>query len=153
MDELKTYVHDSDIKLITYGFDAEKPHYSKYGLVSKNDTTSKTPKQLYVDGDCRVLYNHPDGYRCEYTLKNGYLHSFNDEPAEIEIYDNGEYAKTWYTDGIIDRENGPADVFFEYGVMRNVFYIDGEWIGEIEDFIDDPYISDDFKIEMVLKYG
>ena len=60
----------------------------------------------------------------EYTLKNGYLHSFNDKPAVIERAVEDEWnkhsisGKKWYFDGELHRSSGPAEI--EYGEQTGV---------------------------------
>jgi len=60
----------------------------------------------------------------EYTLKNGYLHSFNNKPAVVERAVDDDWnkynivGKKWYLDGRIHRSSGPAVI--EYGERTDV---------------------------------
>lgn len=80
-----------------------------------------------------------------YTICNGILQSFNDEPAVWSNY--GNYL--WFHKGIIHRETGPA-ILNTSGSC--IFYMNNEKI-TLNEFIVKSSISDEQKIELVLKYG
>lgn len=100
---------------------------------------------VYRDVTGKVIV-YTDGVKSRYyTIYNGVLQSFNDEPAVWTNY--GNYL--WFHKGIIHRETGPAvlNSSGDYG-----FYLNEEKI-TMNEFIVKSTISDEEKLELVLKYG
>lgn len=100
------------------------------GVVNFNGTI------LYDDTNRKVLHNNNDGgvvnftgiiqafYKetnetvSIYSFKNGFLHSYDGNPAEIT-----PYVKKWYFDGNLHREDGPAIVHNSNNEMFKSSYI------------------------------
>jgi hypothetical protein len=55
---------------------------------------------------------------------NNNLHSFNDNPA---VYSKDGKVKKWYKNGILHRDEGPADIFITNTSKRFSYYKDGEF--------------------------
>ena len=107
----------------------------KYNIIHFNDTCENsilTPYELYIkstnddtptnddtrrilcDGDgvvnftgiIQAFYKETNETVSIYSFKNGFLHSYDGNPAEIT-----PYVKKWYFDGNLHREDGPAIVY------------------------------------------
>ena len=105
----------------------------------------RNKKIVYGDVTGKIIV-YTDGVKSRhYTICNGILQSFNDEPAVWTNY--GNYL--WFHKGIIHRETGPA-IFHTSGSC--IFYMNNEKI-TLNEFIVKSSISDEQKIELVLKYG
>lgn len=115
---------------------------------------SKNGSQAYKNFTGKVISVF-DNATNEYTLKDGFLHSFDDLPSMTTF--NGDMAtsyRTWHTDGIRNRLTGPAVcVIVNDGVISfSKYYINGVRLS-FGEFIVTAKISDEQKIELVLNYG
>lgn len=77
------------------------------------------------------------------TLRNGVLHSFNDQPA----YESSS-SLYWLNDGIIHRKGGPAKIING----ENQFYSWGYKI-DFNEYLKSMHFTNEEKLELVLKYG
>ena len=116
----------------------------KYNIIPFNDTCDNsliTPHELYIksnNNDPRKILCNSDGsivdftgiinaYFTEsnetfatYSFKNGFLHSYDGNPAEIS-----PTAKKWYFDGKLHKEDGPAIVYNENYDLKAIYFLHG----------------------------
>lgn len=121
------------------------------GIFSADKSGLNKKTQLFIGKTARLVHHRLDGTICTYTIKDGLLHSFNDDPAEIEDHPT-EIEWSWFTNGVIDRRTGPANIYTRGGEEYYTFYVNGVAY-RLADFIYKVDISDEQKIELVLTYG
>lgn len=116
----------------------------KYNIIPFNDTCDNsliTPHELYIksnndyqrkflcnsDGNIVDFTGIINSYFTEtnetiatYSFKNGFLHSYDGNPAEIS-----PTAKKWYFDGKLHKEDGPAIVYNENYDSKSIYFIHG----------------------------
>lgn len=111
---------------------------------------SKSKKvRLYEDFTGKIIVKCPSSSVIYYTLKDGVLHSYNDEPAVL--YNDDE--KLWYDNGVLSRLTGPANSWCDDNGNQFVdFFVNGEAkpIGEFLRMCD---MTDEEKLELVMLYG
>ena len=110
MDELETIIVESPICVMYINFEES----NQCGIFCADKSSLGKKIQLFVGKTARLVYNKSDGARSTYMIKDGLLHSFNDEPAEIEE-SQSETEWSWFTDGVIDRSSGPANIYTRGG--------------------------------------
>ena len=147
MDELETIIVERPICVMHINYD--KSHQCGVFNADIKDITRKI--QLFGDKTARLVHHRLDGTIYTYTIKDGLLHSFNDDPAEIEDHPT-EIEWSWFTNGVIDRRTGPANIYTRGGEEYYTFYVNGVAY-RLADFIYKVDISDEQKIELVLTYG
>lgn len=116
----------------------------KYNIIPFNDICDNsliTPYELYIksnnDDHSKILCNSDgnivdftgiiNSYFTEtnetfatYSFKNGFLHSYDGNPAEIT-----PSFKKWYFDGKLHKEDGPAIVYNENYDSRSIYFLHG----------------------------
>lgn len=80
------------------------------------------------------------------TFKNGYLHSYNGNPAETT-----DSIDRWYKDGIIHREDGPAQIFKQLNnkKMKYGFFLNGVCY-KIEEYV--TKIDEEIAVMIIMNY-
>lgn len=107
-----------------------------------------------VDGKYRIIYFSMDNKFENFTgkiisptknltLRNGFLHSFNDQPA----YESSS-SVYWFNDGIVHRKGGPAKIING----ENHFYSWG-YENDFNEYLKSMHFTNEEKLELVLKYG
>src|SRR5574343_615227 len=104
-------------------------------------------KEVYNDFTGKIIIYTNRALNRKYTLCNGVLHSFNDEPAVWTHYGRN----LWFHNGIIHRETGPA-LIHNYGEVVGLFYLNDKEMSLYE-FLENVPLSNEEKLELVLKYG
>lgn len=77
------------------------------------------------------------------TIRNGFLHSFNDQPAF-----ESSFSLYWFNDGIVHRKGGPAKIING----ENQFYSWGHKIN-FNEYLKSMHFTNEEKLDLVLKYG
>ena len=92
-------------------------------------------------------------YDREYLVKNGVLHSFDDEPAFKNKMAGNSIALRWFWDGIPHRLTGPAVLLNnQTNGTRQIFYVEGKRY-PLNVFLTLTSLSEEEKLDLVLKYG
>lgn len=99
-------------------------------------------KRVYDTFTGKIVVNNEGS---EFTLERGFLHSFNDNPALVRKHQHF----VWLSQGLVHRENGPA---LCNRVDGEKFYINGV-PQTFKEFLSLAKITDEEKLDLVLKYG
>lgn len=89
--------------------------WHNHGVLTRDKTK---PCKVYFGDEFYETFN-----------ENSNLHSYNDKPASISTYTEGQsYSLEWRQDNLFHRENDlPARLFYESGFVSNQFYfMDGQ---------------------------
>lgn len=104
-------MHTIKYNIIPFNWTKEQPFDIAHELNIKfyNDTTRKVLHNndgvVNFTGIIQAFYKETNETVSIYSFKNGFLHSYDGNPAEIT-----PYVKKWYFDGNLHREDGPAIV-------------------------------------------
>lgn len=140
MDELETVFTDNEFDL----------HFlNEYDIIDNNEFKKMLKEITNKDNFTgKISLLNSDYYA---TFCDGVFHSFNDNPALCigDVFNKQSTNKMWINHGVLHRENGPAII----NDTVSCFYFDGVEMPFCQFIQSVVSLSDEEKIELVLKYS
>lgn len=123
---------DDGPAMVWYNHDSHVYNNVCYASAKIREEWYQNGKLHREDGPARTSYNSAGiAKKC---YKNGLLHSYNDNPAVyIENYAGTEVIMRWFKDGVLHRDNGPAD-YRSKGKVAD-WYKDGTMVCQVYDYV------------------